>query len=53
MIKRYDIQKDEMIELTQEDFDKIENQLRAVTLHYKRNSPENFDKFRNEYFKGN
>lgn len=45
MLKRYDVSKDEMVELTQEYFDATEKRLRKISLDYKNNDPINFKKF--------
>ena len=49
MIKYYDMSRDEMKELTQDHFNKIEKRLRDLSLHYKVHSPENFQKFYHDY----
>lgn len=45
MLKRYDIEKDEMIEITQDWLDAQIKYSTALAVHYKNHSPENFKKF--------
>lgn len=49
MLKRYNGIKDEMVELTQEYFDELQKQFVAMMMHYSKNSPENYNKFCDEY----
>lgn len=45
MIKRYDPQKDEEVEVTQEWFDNYVKSNRELALDYKENDPISFKKF--------
>ncbi len=52
MIKRYDASIDEMVELTQEYYDKQMKFLKTLSENYKSNNPENFNKFYDDYVLG-
>ena len=40
---------DEMVEVTQEWVNEFQKYAKALALHYKENSPDNFNKFYDEY----
>ncbi len=49
MLKRYDANKDEMVEVTQEWIDEFQKHTKALALHYKENAPNSFKQFYMEY----
>lgn len=52
MLRRYDVTTDEMVELTQEYFDRLQRQFAKMMFYYS-NSPENYKNFCKEFKEGN
>lgn len=50
MLLKRDVQLDDTKELTQQEFNSIAAQLKAVMLDYKEKHPESFKKFCDDYF---
>jgi len=49
MLQRYDATKDEMVELDQEYFNKLYKQFIAISLDYKKNCPDKYKEFLDNY----
>lgn len=53
MLQRYDPHKDELVELTQDYFDRLQRQFAQMMFHYSANSPKNYKMFCKEFKESN